>query len=175
MFRTITQKTLKFALLEPLWSDSTGDPWISPTKGHECGKRFPSKSLSSWLPWALSTVHIFDRDITKLKTLDYWPSFRGIHQWLVSPKGPVTRFHAMTNLHTFSSVVVGHCTCCQQPSRPCHLRRPFLRRAMNCGTRRITGQLRQPTTSLHTWPVTWDIKGCLCLFKHHSLKHTPDW
>ena len=51
---------------------------------------------------------------------------------------------------------------------------PFLRRAMNCGTR-ITGQLRQPTTSLHTWPITWDIKGCLCLFKHHSPKHTPDW
>ena len=50
----------------------------------------------------------------------------------------------------------------------------FLRRAMNCGTR-ITGQLRQPTTSLHTWPITWDIKGCLCLFKHHSPKHTPDW
>ena len=48
------------------------------------------------------------------------------------------------------------------------------RRTMNSGTR-ITGQLRQPTTSLHTWPVTWDIKGCLCLFKHHSPKHTPDW
>ena len=29
---------------------------------------------------------------------------------------------------------------------------PFLRRAMNCGTRK-TGQLRQPTTSLHTWPI----------------------
>ena len=40
---------------------------------------------------------------------------------------------------------------------------PFLRRAVNYGTR-ITGQLRQPTTSLHTWPITWDIKGCLCLF-----------
>ena len=51
---------------------------------------------------------------------------------------------------------------------------PFLWRAMNCGTR-ITGQLRQPTTSLHTWTITWDIKGCLCLFKHHSPKHTPDW
>ena len=50
----------------------------------------------------------------------------------------------------------------------------FLRRAMNCGTR-ITGQLRQPNTSLHTWPITWDIKGCQCLFKHHSPKHTPDW
>ena len=50
----------------------------------------------------------------------------------------------------------------------------FLRTAMNCGTR-ITGQLRQPTTSLHTWPITWDIKGCLCLFKHHNPKHTPDW
>ena len=50
----------------------------------------------------------------------------------------------------------------------------FLRRAMNCGTC-ITGQLRQPTTSLHTWPITWGIKGCLCLFKHHSPKHTPDW
>ena len=44
---------------------------------------------------------------------------------------------------------------------------------MNSGTR-ITGQLGQPTTSLHTWPITWDIKGCLCLFKHHSLRHTPD-
>ena len=54
------------------------------------------------------------------------------------------------------------------------IRGTFLRRAMNSGTR-ITGQLRQPTTSLHTWPITWDIKGCLCLFKHHSLKHTPDW
>ena len=43
----------------------------------------------------------------------------------------------------------------------------FLQRAMKSGTR-ITGQLRQPTTSLHTWPNTWDIKGCLCLFKHHS-------
>ena len=50
----------------------------------------------------------------------------------------------------------------------------FVRRAMNSGTR-ITGQLRQPTTSLHTWPITWGIKGCLCLFKHHSPKHTPDW
>ena len=49
-----------------------------------------------------------------------------------------------------------------------------LRRAMKSGTR-ITGQLRQSTTSLHTWPITWDIKGCLCLFKHHSPKHTPDW
>ena len=38
----------------------------------------------------------------------------------------------------------------------------FLRRVMNCGTR-ITGQLWQPTISLHTWPITWDIKGCLCL------------
>ena len=39
----------------------------------------------------------------------------------------------------------------------------------------------------HNWPVTTtnhlpphlanylDIKGCLCLFKHHSPKHTPDW
>ena len=35
---------------------------------------------------------------------------------------------------------------------------------MNSGTR-ITGQLRQPTTSLHTWPIAQDIKGCLCLFK----------
>ena len=43
----------------------------------------------------------------------------------------------------------------------------LLRRAMNCGTR-ITGQLRRPTTSLHTWPITWGIKGCLCLFKYHS-------
>ena len=51
---------------------------------------------------------------------------------------------------------------------------PFLRRAMKSGTR-ITDQLRQPTTSLHTWPITWDIKECLCLFKHHSPKHTPDW
>ena len=51
---------------------------------------------------------------------------------------------------------------------------PFLRRAMNSGTC-ITGQLRQPTTSLHTWPITWDIKGCLCLFKQNSPKHTPDW
>ena len=50
----------------------------------------------------------------------------------------------------------------------------FLQRAMNCGTR-ITGQLPQPTTSLHTWPITWDIKGCMCLFKYHSPKHTPDW
>ena len=50
----------------------------------------------------------------------------------------------------------------------------FLRRAMKSGTR-ITGQLRQPTTSLHTWPITWDIKGCLYLFEHHSPKHTPDW
>ena len=50
----------------------------------------------------------------------------------------------------------------------------FLRRAMNSGTR-ITGQLRQPTISLYTWTITWDIKGCLCLFKHHSPKHTPDW
>ena len=50
--------------------------------------------------------------------------------------------------------------------------RSFLRRAMNCGTR-ITGQLRQPTTSLHTWPITWDIEGCLCLFKYHSPMHTP--
>ena len=39
----------------------------------------------------------------------------------------------------------------------------YLRRAMNSGTR-ITGQLRQPTTSLHTWLITWDIKGCQCLF-----------
>ena len=39
---------------------------------------------------------------------------------------------------------------------------PFLRRAMKSGTR-ITGQLRQPTTSFHTWPITWDIKGvCVC-------------
>ena len=39
--------------------------------------------------------------------------------------------------------------------------RTFLRRAMNCGTR-ITGQLRQPSTSLHTWPGT--SKGvCVCL------------
>ena len=45
---------------------------------------------------------------------------------------------------------------------------------MNCGTR-ITGQLQQPTTSLHTWPNTWDIKGCLCLFKQHNPKHTTDW
>ena len=29
---------------------------------------------------------------------------------------------------------------------------PFLRRPMNSGSR-ITGQLRQPTTSLHTWPI----------------------
>ena len=34
---------------------------------------------------------------------------------------------------------------------------------------------RQPTTFLHTWSITWDIKGCLCLFKHHSPKHTLDW
>ena len=33
---------------------------------------------------------------------------------------------------------------------------------MNYGTHK-TGQLRQPTTSLHTWPIAWDIKGCLCL------------
>ena len=39
----------------------------------------------------------------------------------------------------------------------------FLRRAMNCGTRR-TGKWRLPTTSLHIWPITWDIKGvCVCL------------
>ena len=50
----------------------------------------------------------------------------------------------------------------------------FLRRAMKSSTR-ITGQLRQPTTSLNTWPITWDIKWCLCLFNHHSPKHTPDW
>ena len=50
----------------------------------------------------------------------------------------------------------------------------FLRRAMKSGTR-ITDQLRQPTTSLHTWLITWDIKGCLCSFKQHSPKHTPDW
>ena len=50
---------------------------------------------------------------------------------------------------------------------------PFLWRAMNSGTR-IIGQLRQPTTYLHTWLITWDIIGCLCLFKQHSPKHTPD-
>ena len=55
-----------------------------------------------------------------------------------------------------------------------HVEYAFLRRAMNCGTS-ITGQLRQPTTSFHTWPITWYIKGCLCLFKHHSPMHTPDW
>ena len=50
----------------------------------------------------------------------------------------------------------------------------FLRSAMNCGTR-ITGWLRQPTTSLHTWPITRDIKACLCLFIRHSPKHPPGW
>ena len=49
----------------------------------------------------------------------------------------------------------------------------FLRKPMNYGTR-ITGQLQQPTTSLHTWPTTSDIAGCLCLFKHYRPKHTPD-
>ena len=49
--------------------------------------------------------------------------------------------------------------------------KPFLQRAMNSGTR-ITGQLRQSTTSLHAWPITWDIRGCMCLFEQHSTKHT---
>ena len=40
---------------------------------------------------------------------------------------------------------------------------------------RTFGQVRQPTTSLHTWPITWDIEECLCLFKHHIPRHTPDW
>ena len=43
----------------------------------------------------------------------------------------------------------------------------FLRSTMDSGTH-ITGQLRHSTTSLHTWPIIWDIKGCLYLFKHHS-------
>ena len=64
---------------------------------------------------------------------------------------------------------------CLGPNLLAKINQPtFLRRAMKNGTR-ITGQSRQPTTSLHTWLITWDIKGCLCLFKQHSPKHTPDW
>ena len=43
-----------------------------------------------------------------------------------------------------------------------------------CGTC-ITDQLQQPTTSFHIWAITWNTKGSLCLFKHHSPRHTPDW
>ena len=53
------------------------------------------------------------------------------------------------------------CTPIWQASTARAVRGAFLRRAMNCGTC-ITGQLWQSTTSLHTWPITWDIKMCLC-------------
>ena len=43
---------------------------------------------------------------------------------------------------------------------------------MNSGIR-ITGQLRQPTTSLHTRPIT--LQQSMYLFKHHITGHTPDF
>ena len=85
---------------------------------------------------------------------------KGVLRELLGEKWPLYIGSALDNLTCYIGI--------------CPWTRSFLRRAMNCGTH-ITGQLRQPTTPLHTWPITWDIKGCLCLFKHHSPKHTPDW
>ena len=113
---------------------------------------------------------------------NYWGSLCSIVAWRFPPSRcfiadtiltllAFNPFLLYLSLHLKKYFLLGDHSSYAQSSRILYA---FLRRAMKSGTL-ITGQLRQPTTSLHTCPITWDIKGCLCLFKHHSPRHTPDW
>ena len=48
----------------------------------------------------------------------------------------------------------------------------FLRRALKFGTC-VSGYLPQPTTSLHTCPITWDLKGYLYFFINTIAQGIP--
>ena len=97
LFRPTTDTTPKLWSTSPLWGKSTGDWWISFSKGQKCRKYYSDIIMSAMASQIINLMIVYSTiysgtDQRKLQSSMSLAFVWGIHRWPVnSPyKGPVT-------------------------------------------------------------------------------------